>query len=133
MSNTQTPKYIRLDNTCNALHLHYPSDNEGVDKYSLSAEYLRVHSPSAEVNGHGSQSAAPQSGKQCVVLKSLCTVGNYALKLMFDDGHDSGLYTWEYLHELCVNQDHYWHTYEKRLHHAGLHRHPHESSIKLMK
>lgn len=88
-------------------------------RYRLSYEFLRVHSPSAEVRGHGPGQEVLQAGKQNVNLLNVEPVGSYALKLIFDDGHDSGLYTWEYLHELGQNQDVMWQNYLKQLEAAG--------------
>jgi DUF971 family protein len=68
--------------------------------FDLPFEYLRVHSPSAEVQGHGPGQAVLVTGKQNVGIRRVEPVGQYAVKLVFDDGHDSGLYTWKYLHEL---------------------------------
>ncbi len=92
--------------------------------YRLPFEFLRVHSPSAEVRGHGVGQEVLQVGKQNVKLLNVEPVGSYALKLTFDDGHDSGLYTWEYLHELGQNQDVLWQDYLKQLEAAGESREP---------
>ncbi len=95
-------------------------------RYSLPFEFLRVHSPSAEVRGHGAGQETLQVGKQQVNLLNIDPVGSYALKLTFDDGHDSGLYTWEYLHELGKYQDAMWHDYLRKLEEAGESREPSE-------
>ena len=87
---------------------------DGVNE-QLDFEFLRIHSPSAEVKGHGEGQERLQTGKQNVVLLELIPVGNYAVKLIFDDGHDSGIYTWDYLYELCVNKEKYWNIYRKKL------------------
>ncbi|MDW5376353.1 DUF971 domain-containing protein [Halomonas sp. HP20-15] len=92
--------------------------------YRLSAEYLRVHSPSAEVRGHGPDTAKLQTGMKFVGLKNITQTGRYALKLHFDDGHDTGLYSWDYLYDLAVNQDAYWADYLKKLEDAGASREP---------
>ena len=92
--------------------------------YRLPFEFLRVHSPSAEVRGHGAGQEVLQVGKRDVNLLNLEPVGSYALKLTFDDGHDSGLYTWAYLHELGQNQDALWQAYLKQLEAAGGSREP---------
>jgi len=92
--------------------------------YRLPFEFLRVHSPSAEVRGHGVGQEVLQVGKQNVNLLNLEPVGSYALKMTFDDGHDSGLYTWEYLHELGQNQDAMWQKYLTQLAAAGESREP---------
>ncbi|AEF56253.1 gamma-butyrobetaine hydroxylase-like domain-containing protein [Marinomonas posidonica] len=85
----------------------------------LSAEFLRVHSPSAEVRGHGAQMPILQYGKKDVFIQNIEGAGNYALKITFDDGHDSGLYTWEYLHNLGKNHDQLWQMYLARLEKEG--------------
>lgn len=92
--------------------------------YELPAEFLRVHSPSAEVRGHGRSNAVLQTGKRHVGITGLEAVGNYAIRISFDDGHDSGIYSWNYLNELCTRQDHLWQTYLDRLRDAGKSRDP---------
>jgi DUF971 family protein len=91
-------------------------------RFRLPAEYLRVHSPSAEVRGHGVGNEVLQTGKQHVAITGLEPVGHYALKIVFDDGHDSGLYSWAYLYELGVKHDQYWQDYLNRLAAAGASR-----------
>lgn len=113
------PKDIKLHTKSRTLELVY-SDQE---RFELTAEYLRVHSPSAEVRGHGIGNGVLQTGKQLVGIKGLEPAGNYALKIIFDDGHDSGLYTWEYLYDLCQHHDTYWNRYLKALADAGATRH----------
>jgi DUF971 family protein len=90
--------------------------------FELSCEYLRVHSPSAEVMGHGPGQEVLQTGKENVNISAIEPVGHYAIKLQFDDGHNTGLYTWEYLYELGINQDQYWRNYLNALKKAGIHR-----------
>ena len=87
--------------------------------FSLPFEYLRVYSPSAEVRGHGAGQEVLQLGKRDVQVMALDPVGNYAVKPTFSDGHDSGLFTWEYLHQLGSEQETLWADYMKRLHAAG--------------
>ncbi|MDO6563026.1 DUF971 domain-containing protein [Amphritea sp. 1_MG-2023] len=113
------PKDIKLHAKSKTLELIY-SDQQ---QFELSAEYLRVHSPSAEVRGHGVGNGVLQTGKQLVGIKGLEAVGNYALKITFDDGHDSGLFTWEYLLDLCQHYDSYWNRYLAELSKAGKTRH----------
>jgi len=113
------PKDIKLHAKSKTLELIY-SDQE---HFELTAEYLRVHSPSAEVRGHGVGNGTLQTGKQLVGIKGLEQAGNYALKIIFDDGHDSGLYTWEYLYDLSRNHDTYWNRYLTALADAGKTRH----------
>lgn len=81
----------------------------------LSAEFLRVYSPSAEVQGHHPSEAILQVGKENVVITNIEPVGNYAIKLIFDDGHDTGLYTWTYLYDLAKNYDILWQDYQLKL------------------
>ena len=92
--------------------------------FNLSAEFLRVHSPSAEVRGHGNQNAVLQVGKRDVRINDISTAGNYAIKFTFDDGHDSGLYTWEYLHQLSHEKDELWENYLNKLDASGKSRDP---------
>ncbi|KEA65096.1 hypothetical protein ADIMK_0798 [Marinobacterium lacunae] len=108
------PRDIRLHLKSRTLELVY---DDGT--FELSAEFLRVHSPSAEVRGHGIGNGVLQHGKKHVGIKGVEPSGNYALKIIFDDGHDSGLYTWEYLHDLAHNQAEYWERYLKQLEAAG--------------
>ena len=91
-------------------------------KAILSYEFLRVHSPSAEVRGHSPSQAVLQTGKEDVILTDIQTVGNYAVQMTYDDGHSSGVYTWEYLHELSVHRDELWQTYLENLEAAGASR-----------
>lgn len=81
----------------------------------LSAEFLRVYSPSAEVQGHHPSEAVLQIGKENVEIQAIEPVGNYAVKLIFSDGHDTGLYTWDYLYELASNYDILWQDYQIKL------------------
>ena len=81
----------------------------------LSAEFLRVYSPSAEVQGHHLSEAVLQIGKENVAIAKIEPVGNYAIKLVFDDHHDTGLFTWDYLYELAKNYDILWQDYQLKL------------------
>ena len=99
------PTQIKLQTQSRCLELSYSDD----EKYPLSYEFLRVLSPSAEVRGHGKP--VLQIGKKDVIITNLEAAGNYALKITYNDGHDSGLYTWEYLYDLCSNQKKYWEDY----------------------
>jgi len=90
----------------------------------LSCEFLRVHSPSAEVRGHGPGQEVLQIGKRDVNIKAVEPVGSYAIKLVFTDGHDTGLYSWEYLHELARDSDALWQRYLERIAAAGASREP---------
>ena len=88
----------------------------------LSAEFLRVHSPSAEVRGHGPGQETLQTGKRDVQVSAINPVGHYAIQLVFDDGHDSGLFSWDYLRELCSKQEELWQSYLGQLAAAGASR-----------
>lgn len=90
------------------------------DVVSFSAEFLRVYSPSAEVRGHGK--AKLVTNKKQVAIKKLQLAGHYAVKLVFDDGHDSGIYSWQYLHQLAQQQDALWQQYLQQLAEANANR-----------
>jgi DUF971 family protein len=120
------PTDIKLQKASRMLSLTYADGQT----YVLSAEYLRVYSPSAEVRGHGKPIL--QTGKINVGLTGLAAVGNYALKLVFDDGHDTGLYSWDYLHDLATNQSQRWQAYLDELQAARASRDPHISAVKLV-
>lgn len=92
--------------------------------FDLPFEFLRVHSPSAEVKGHGPGQETLQTGKQNVGIVDIQPVGHYAVRLIFDDGHDSGLFTWNYLFELGSDQASRWQAYLDRLKAAGYARQP---------
>jgi DUF971 family protein len=83
--------------------------------FDLPFEYLRVHSPSAEVQGHGPGQSVLVTGKEAVGIRAVEPVGHYAVKLVFDDGHDTGLYTWKYLRELGEQQQEKWAAYQARV------------------
>lgn len=90
--------------------------------FKLPFEYLRVYSPSAEVRGHGPGQETLQTGKRNVDITDLRAVGNYAIQPTFSDGHDSGIYSWDLLYDLGINQESYWQTYLIRLEAAGENR-----------
>jgi DUF971 family protein len=92
--------------------------------YQLPYEFLRVYSPSAEVKGHGPGQEVLQVGKKNVAIREVLPVGSYAMQIVFDDGHDSGLYTWEHLGELGENQEELWQYYLEQLAAAGESRDP---------
>lgn len=96
----------------------------GVKNIECSAEFLRVFSPSAEVRGHGVGNEILQVGKKQVAIIVLEPIGNYALKITFSDGHDSGLFTWDYLYYLSHQQQDLWQDYLLRLQQAGASREP---------
>jgi len=114
------PVGIKLHKRSRELELEYP---EG-ERYSLSCEYLRVYSPSAEVRGHGTGQEVLQTGKLKVGIDAIKPVGRYAVQLVFDDGHDTGLYSWDYLYELCTEKPRLWQQYLDRLEQAGASRDP---------
>lgn len=120
------PTAIELHKASKTLTLKY-GDNE---TYTLPAEFLRVHSPSAEVQGHGKPIL--QFGKLGVGLSRIEPAGQYALKLCFDDGHDSGLFTWDYLEQLAQRQEELWADYLQELARAGKSRDPAVTVVKLM-
>ena len=90
--------------------------------FDLSAELLRVHSPSAEVQGHSAAERKTVGGKQLVAIRDILSVGHYAVRLVFDDGHDSGIFTWGFLHEIGHNAPQKWTAYLLELEAKGLTR-----------
>lgn len=108
---TMTPSKIHLHKKTQILDIHF-----GSESFNLSAEFLRVHSPSAEVKGHAGQGGETPYGKKGVRIERLATTGNYAIQIYFDDGHSSGLYSWKYLYELCTHQESLWQEYLDKLH-----------------
>lgn len=114
------PTEIKLHRKSATLELTYAERGPVI----LSAEFLRVHSPSAEVRGHGRGQEVLQTGKRYVAIKHIESVGNYAIKLSFDDGHDSGIYSWDYLLELGENEGSLWQDYLAKLQQAGQTREP---------
>ncbi len=105
------PRDIKLHRRSRTLELVYPDGKA----YTLPCEYLRVYSPSAEVRGHGIGQEVLQTGKLNVNITGITPVGHYALQLIFDDGHDSGLYGWDYLYQLATEQEQRWQHYLQRL------------------
>lgn len=95
--------------------------DDGLSK-RLSCEYLRVFSPSAEVRGHGAGQEVLVFGKEHVNIQRIDPVGNYAVRLVFDDGHDTGIYSWEQLYELAAQYEENWRSYLARLEEAGVQR-----------
>ncbi len=117
----QAPSHIKLHKKSQTLELIFDDQ-----LYTLSSEFLRVWSPSAEVRGHGKGQEVLQTGKKLVEIRGIEAVGNYAIKLLFNDGHDTGIYSWDYLLELGQNHDQLWHQYLDRLQQAGASRQPAE-------
>ncbi|MBE0403913.1 gamma-butyrobetaine hydroxylase-like domain-containing protein [Halomonas citrativorans] len=118
--NAPAPNRVHYHKKARELELGYASG----ESFRLSIEFLRVYSPSAEVRGHGGDTAVLQVGKKEVGLQNIVQTGNYALQLYFDDGHSSGIYSWEYLFELATHQKAYWENYLQRLKEAGASREP---------
>ena len=114
MSNTR-PTEVKFHKLSRTLELGF----EDGSNFKLPTEYLRVYSPSAEVQGHGPGQELLQIGKQDVNISRIEPVGHYALKLVFDDNHDTGIYSWDYLHYLGVDYEHKWQSYLDRLAEAG--------------
>jgi DUF971 family protein len=112
---TPRPTEITLDREGRKLAVHF---DDGA-RFELPFEYLRVHSPSAEVAGHHNKQPVLQVGKERVNVTDIRQVGLYAIKLFFDDGHRSGLFTWAYLYDLGAGYAGYWADYLSRLEAAG--------------
>ena len=109
------PTDIKLHQTSRILEVTF----EDGAHFHLPCEYLRVYSPSAEVRGHGPGQETLQIGKEKVNITSIEPMGNYAVKLLFSDGHNTGLYSWELLYDLGINQEANWQRYLERLAEAG--------------
>ena len=120
------PTNVKFHKKDGSLELVYSDANS----FTLSGEFLRVHSPSAEVRGHGPGEEVLQHGKKEVKVTSLEAAGHYALLIHFDDGHNTGIYSWSYLKELCDQQAEYWEKYLRLLNEAGLSRDPEEQALK---
>lgn len=114
------PTEIKLHRQSATLELLYADGS----RHILPAEFLRVHSPSAEVRGHGKGQEVLQTGKRHVKIVDIEAVGNYAIKLSFDDGHDTGIYSWTYLQELGGEQEALWQSYLDKLAAANASRLP---------
>lgn len=116
--NSPRPTDIKLHQSSRLLEISF--DNGRVAK--LACEFLRVYSPSAEVRGHGAGQEVLQVDKENVNITGIEPIGNYAVKLVFSDGHDTGLYSWDYLYEMAENYDAMWLEYLGRLAAAGITR-----------
>ena len=121
------PKRILVAETRDTLSLEYDQQ-----QFNLSAEYLRVFSPSAEVRGHGQGQQVLQFGKRYVRIDSVVRSGNYAIQIIFSDGHDSGIYSWDYLFDLGTNYHQNWRAYLDQLYRAGKSREPDTQVVKLL-
>jgi DUF971 family protein len=106
-----TPTEIKLRSRSRVLEVTF----EDGRRFELPFEYLRVHSPSAEVKGHGPGQEVLVLGKENVGIRGVEPIGQYAVRLIFDDGHDTGLYTWAYLYELGAEQAQKWAAYQERV------------------
>lgn len=118
---SQTPPWpveVKLKQAQNLLEINF----DDASHFQFSAEFLRVHSPSAEVKGHGPGQEVTVAGKRNVTITRLDPVGNYALRIHFDDGHDTGLYTWAYFYEMGQAKDKLWAEYLGRLAAQNLNR-----------
>jgi DUF971 family protein len=109
------PTEIRLRTRSRLLEVTFDDGS----RFELPFEYLRVYSPSAEVKGHGPGEGVLVTGKEQVGVRAIEPVGQYAVKLVFDDGHDTGLYSWKYLHELGRERERKWAEYQTRVRAAG--------------
>ena len=121
------PTSIKLHRKRRILALDYANG----EQLELDAEYLRVYSPSAEVRGHGPGQEVLQWGKKEVAIDRIAAVGNYALQIFFDDSHDTGIYSWDYLYQLGSNRSQNWREYLQRLEAAAKSRDPSVQILKL--
>ncbi|MDP0560938.1 MAG: DUF971 domain-containing protein [Candidatus Endonucleobacter sp. (ex Gigantidas childressi)] len=124
--NRRIPTALNVHKISKELSLQYSSD----ESYKLKAEYLRVLSPSAEVRGHGNP--VLQIGKLNIGIIEVEVIGCYAIQISFDDGHDSGIYSWDYLYDLCLNHDTHWDNYIQKIHEAGASRDPAISTVRFL-
>ena len=123
-----TPTNIKLHKKSGLLELHYADGSV----HSLTAEFLRVHSPSAEVRGHGQGQEVLQTGKLNVKINQVEPIGHYAIRLHFDDDHNTGIFSWEYLRELTMNQSSLWDEYLHKLKAANARREPQVSGVQIV-
>lgn len=119
-SHTPIPTEIKLHQASRAMELSFADGTS----FRMSYEFLRVYSPSAEVRGHGPGQETLQLGKREVTIAEIEAVGHYAIRPKFSDGHDTGIYSWEYLHDLGTRQQELWQRYLARLAAAGASRDP---------
>ncbi len=119
-SSKPIPTQIELHQKSRVLEIAF-SDGK---HFRLPYEFLRVHSPSAEVRGHGPGTETLQVGKKDVEITNAEAVGTYAMQFLFSDGHNTGIYSWDYLHSMGMNQDEMWQHYLLRMEEAGASREP---------
>ncbi|MDC1171360.1 DUF971 domain-containing protein [Alphaproteobacteria bacterium] len=120
ISTKNWPLEIRIKSKEKALEI----DFDNGESFIIKAELLRVESPSAEIQGHGSGQKVTLAGRRHVGILSVEPVGNYAIKISFDDMHDTGIYSWQYLYDLGANQNDLWHDYLSRVEELGFSRDP---------
>ena len=119
-ANTLIPSDVKLHQTSRVLELVFPNGRH----FRLPYEFLRVSSPSAEVRGHGPGQETLQTGKRDVTITDVESVGHYALRPTFSDGHSTGIYSWDYLYDLGERQEELWQRYLERMQAAGASRDP---------
>ena len=119
-STISTPTEIKLHQKARQLEVSFDDGKH----FDFSCEFLRVYSPSAEVRGHGRGPGVLQLAKEAVNINRIEPVGRYGVKLFFDDGHHTGIYSWSYLYKLGVEQNELWQTYLGKLNEAGYKRQP---------
>lgn len=113
------PQKITYHKIAHTLEVSWPDS-----AFNIPAELLRVYSPSAEVRGHSAEQRKLQVGKKHVGVRSIEAIGNYAIRISFDDGHDTGIFSWAFLQDLGQNQDRYWQDYLTELKTANASRLP---------
>ena len=121
---TKRPTEINLHKQSRVLEIAF----EDGSRFHFPCEYLRVYSPSAEVRGHAPGQGTLQVGKEDVNITSIEPVGHYAVQLYFDDNHNTGIYSWQTLYDLGVNQEKYWQDYLRQLEEAGHKHRQHKST-----
>lgn len=115
---TPTPTEIKLHQRSRVMELSFPDGQ----RFELPYELLRVYSPSAEVRGHGPGQEVLQTGKKDIDIRAIEPVGSYAIQPQFSDGHNTGIYSWDYLYDLGLRRDKLWQDYLARLERAGASR-----------
>jgi DUF971 family protein len=114
-ANSPTPTALTVHSKSRLLEVTFSDGAE----FNIPFELLRIYSPSAEVQGHGPGQEVLQTGKREVAVVELESVGNYAVKPVFSDGHDTGIFSWDYLYHLGAHQDQLWNDYKRKLQAAG--------------